>query len=174
MDHYIPKRRIPVTLWSIDLQGVQGSLFLDLDAAGNRHQTVLEKLNESARFLPLAVGPEGRIHLFNKHRLTRVTAGRQVIQSDVFARGFLPWREEQAEVLLTDGTTVHGRVWTPLQRESQRLSDFMNQQGWQFFTLITPIAIHLVNASAVVSMQLAESAGAPLGADELMEDRAAA
>src|SRR5262245_15088593 len=49
MDHYIPKRRIPVTLWSNDLQGLQGSLFLDLDAAGNRHQTVLEKLNESAR-----------------------------------------------------------------------------------------------------------------------------
>src|SRR5262249_26126753 len=57
MDHYIPKRRIPVTLWSSDLPGVAGSIFLDLDAAGNQHQTLLEKLNESARFLPVAVGP---------------------------------------------------------------------------------------------------------------------
>ena len=89
MDHYIPKRRIPVTLWSNDLQGLQGSLFLDLDAAGNRHQTVLEKLNESARFLPLAVGPEGRIHLFNKRRLARVTTGRQVIESDYAKYGKL-------------------------------------------------------------------------------------
>jgi len=32
--------------------------------------------------------------------------------------------------------------------------------------LITPVALHLVNASAVVGMKLAESAGAPLSAGE--------
>jgi len=165
MDHYIPKRRIPVTLWSQDLHGLQGSVFLDLDAAGNRHQTVLEKLNESTRFLPVAVGADGRIHLFNKHRVARVTTGRQVIQSDVFARGFLPWREEEAEVLMSDGTAIAGRIWMPLQRETQRVSDFMNQRGREYFALITPVAIHLVNAAAVVGMELAESAGAPLGPD---------
>ena len=98
MDHYIPKRRIPVTLWSGDLKGLQGWISLDLDAAGNRHQTVLERLNETSRFLPVAVGDDGRILLVNKHRVSRVTTGRQVIQSDVFARGFQPWREEEAEV----------------------------------------------------------------------------
>ena len=164
MDHYIPKRRIPVTLWSHELQGLQGSIFLDLDAAGNRHQTVLEKLNESTRFLPVAVGAEGRIHLFNKLRIARVTAGRQVIQSDVFARGFLPWREEEAEVGLDDGTMLAGRIWMPLQRETQRLSDFMNQREGDFVALVTPIAIHLINSGAVVSVQLRESAGAPLAA----------
>lgn len=162
MDHYIPKRRIPVTLWSGDLPGLPGWIFLDLDAAGNRHQTVLEKLNESTRFLPLAVGDDGRIQLVNKHRVTRVTAGRQVIQSDVFARGFLPWREEESEVVLDDGTTLSGHVWMPLQRETQRISDFMNQRGREFFALITPIAVHLVNTAAVVSVKLSESAGAPL------------
>ncbi|HYM80720.1 MAG TPA: hypothetical protein VEY91_04815 [Candidatus Limnocylindria bacterium] len=167
MDHYIPKRRIPVTLWSSELQGVQGHLFLDLDAAGNRHQTLIEKVNESTRFLPLAVGPEGRIHLFNKHRLARVTAGRHVIQSDIFARGFQPWREEEAEVSMADGAALSGRIWMPLQRESQRISDFMNQHGWEFFALITPVAIHLVNTAEVVDMKLAESAGAPLVPVEL-------
>jgi hypothetical protein len=162
MDHYIPKRRIPVTLWSTDGQGIQGQVFLDLDAARNRHQTILEKANESARFLPVAVGPDGRIHLFNKLRLTRVTAGRQVIQSDVFARGFEPWREEPAEVVLVDGAALEGRVWTPLQRETQRLSDFMNMQGAAFFVLLTQTGIHLVNTAAVVEMRLTESAGAPL------------
>lgn len=166
MDHYIPKRRIPVTLWSHDLQGLKGWVFLDLDAAGNRHQTVIEKLNESTRFVPVAVGDEGRILLVNKHRLSRVTMGPQVIQSDVFARGFRPWREEEADVTLDDGATISGRVWMPLQRESQRISDFMNQQGWQYFVLITPVALHLVNAAAVAGMQLAESAGAPLSAGE--------
>ncbi len=162
MDHYIPKRRIPVTLWFADGQSVQGQVFLDLDAARGRHQTVHEKVNESARFLPVAVGQEGRIHLINKSRLLRVTAGRQVIQSDVFARGFDPWREEPAELVMADGTTLEGRVWTPLQRATQRLSDFMNMQGPAFFVLLTGTGVHLVNTAAVIEVRLIESAGAPL------------
>ena len=162
MDHYIPKRRVPVTLWSSELPGLAGSVFLDLDAAGNHHQTVLEKLNESTRFLPVAVGPEGRIHLINKARLTRITTGPHVIHSDVFARGFRPWREEHVEVLLGDGSSLSGRIWMPLERETQRVSDFMNQRGGRFFALITPVAIHLVNADCVIGIQVAEAAGAPL------------
>ena len=55
MDHYIPKRRVPVTLWSSEGQGTPAHVFLDLDANG-RHPTLLEKLNESSPFLPVAVG----------------------------------------------------------------------------------------------------------------------
>lgn len=47
MDHYIPKRRIPVTLWSDHLSGVAGTVFLDLDPSGSRHQTILERLDQS-------------------------------------------------------------------------------------------------------------------------------
>ena len=162
MDHYIPKRRVPVTLWSRDLQGVPVSLFLDLDASGARHQTVVEKLNESSPFLPAAVGEEGRIHLFNKSRIVRVTPGRLVLQSDVFARGFQPWREEEAEVVLSDGLSLQGRVWMSLQRESQRLSDFMNQQVAGFFVVLTAVGPHLVHPSGVVELRLRESAGAPV------------
>ena len=168
MDHYIPKRRVPVTLWSNAVTAVQGQLFLDLDATAKRHQTILEKLNESGTFLPLAVGDEGRTCLFNKSMLARVTVGRQVIQSDVYARGFMPWREEEAEVLFGDGTRLSGRVWMPLHRESQRISDFMNHHGSGFFVLTTPTGLHLVNAVAVSQIALSESAGAPLagGASE--------
>src|SRR5438477_3480693 len=63
MDHYIPKRRIPVTLWTRERQSYACQVFLDLDASGNGHQTLIEKLNESTLFLPVAVGAEGRIHL---------------------------------------------------------------------------------------------------------------
>ena len=164
MDHYIPKRRVPVTLWSNAVQAVQGQLFLDLDATHKRHQTILERLNESAAFLPLAIGEEGRTCLFNKAELVRVTVGRQVIQSDVYARGFQPWREEEAEVVLDDGTSIEGRIWMPLQRETQRLSDFMNQREGDFVALVTPIAVHLINSGSVVAVLLRESAGAPLGA----------
>lgn len=162
MDHYIPKRRVPVTLWSRDLQGVSASLFLDLDASGTRHQTIVEKLNESSPFLPAAVGEEGRIHLFNKSRIFRVTPGRLVLQSDVFARGFQPWREEEAEVVLADGLSLQGKVWMPLQRESQRLSDYMNQQVAGYFVVLTAVGPHLVHPSGVVELRLSESAGAPV------------
>ena len=160
MDHYIPKRRVSVTLWSRDLQGVAGSLVLDLDASGSRHQTILEKLNESSPFLPAAVGEDGRIHLFNKSRLVRVTPGRLVLQTDVFTRGFQPWREEETEVALADGLVLQGKVWMPLQRESQRLSDFMNQQIAGFFVVLTSVGPHLVHPSGVVGLRLSESAGA--------------
>jgi len=162
MDYYIPKRRIPVTLWSDQLHGVPGMIFLDLDATGNRHQTILEKLNESAPFLPVGIGEECRIHLFNRQRLTRVTPGRQVLQSDVFARGFQPWREERATITLDDATQLTGRIWMPLERETQRLSDFMNQRGTGFFALVSLAGFHLINASAVIDLELSESAGAPL------------
>lgn len=166
MDHYVPKRRVPVTLWSRDLPGFAGSIFLDLDAAGNQHQTILERINESTRFLPVAVGPEGRIHLVNKSRLSRVTVGRGVVPGDIFARGFRPWREEYLQVLMSDGTTLAGKLWMPLERDTQRVSDFMNQRGNEFFALITTVAVHLVNAAAVVNIQVSESAGAALAGED--------
>jgi hypothetical protein len=162
MDHYIPKRRIPATLWTSERQGFSCQMFLDLDASGHVHQTLVEKLNESSHFLPVAVGGDGRIHLFNKNRILRVTPSRQVLPNDVYARGFDPWREEEAELTLSDGTALIGRVWMPLHRETQRLSDFMNGQGAGFFVLITPSATHLVNAAGVLEMKLSESAGMPL------------
>jgi len=162
MNHYIPKRRVPVALWSRDFSGTEGDLFLDLDPTGTRHQTILARLNESSRFLPIAMGPEGRIHLFHKSRLTRVTAGPEVLQSDVFSRGFLPWREEEGEVWLSDGSSVTGRVWMPLERPSQRISDFLNQRGWEFFVLLTGRAVQLVNSEAVARVVLTESVGASL------------
>ena len=50
----------------------------------------------------------------------------------------------------------------PLERPTQRISDFMNQRGWEFFVLLTGCDVQLVNSGAVVRMGLSESAGAPL------------
>jgi len=64
----------------------------------------------------------------------------------------------------------------PLQRETQRVSDFLNQHGWEFFPLITPHAVHLLHTAAAVDVELAESAGAPLAplADDGIDQRASA
>ena len=92
-----------------------------------------------------------------------------MLQSDVFARGFQPWREERAELLLTDGVRLSGRVWMPLDRDSQRLSDFMNQRGGGFFVLITPSGLHVLNTTAVVEVELSESAGAPISSETVLD-----
>lgn len=170
MDHYVPKRRIPVTVWSGDLQGCAGQIFLDLDSVGPQHGTILEMLNQTAPFLPVAVGDEGRVHLFSRGRITRVTPGRQVLHSDVYARGFQPWREEPAQVVLVDGTRLEGRVWMPLERETQRLSDYLNRLGPRFFVVLTANGLHLVNAAAVAEVELEESAGSPLSATRNGDD----
>src|SRR5262249_36953875 len=156
MDHYVPKRRIPVTVWSGDLQGCAGQIFLDLDSSGPRHATILDMLNQNAPFLPVAVGDEGRIHLFNRGRITRVTPGRQALQADVYARGFEPGREEGAQVVRADGTRLEGRVWMPMERETQRLSDYLNRLGSRFFVVLTATGIHLVHALAVAEVELEE------------------
>ena len=162
MNHYVAKRRIPVTLWTGDCRDVSGWLFLDLDAQGAQHPTLLDTLNLSTPFLPVLAGPEGRVHLFRRDRLLRVSPARHVLQSDLYARGFQEWREERADVTLMDGTQLSGRVWMPLERDSQRLSDFMNHLGGRFFVLITPTGTQFVNGAAVAELGLDESAGAPL------------
>lgn len=172
MDHYVPKRRIAVTLWTGDQQGVAGQLFLDLDAHGSRHPTLLDMLNLSTPFLPVVVGEEGRIHLYRRDRLARVTPARQAIHSDLYARGFGEWREERADVTLDDGTRLSGRVWIPLERATERLSDFMNRLHSRFFVIVTTAGPQFVNAAAVTSVELDEGAGAPLAAPE-STDRAA-
>ena len=162
MDHYVPKRRIPATLWTGDRRDVAGWLFLDLDAPGGQNPTLLDALNLSAPFLPVVVGDEGRVHLFRRDQLLRVTPSRHVMPSDLYARGFQEWREERADVMLVDGTHLSGRVWMPLERASQRLSDFLNHLGTRFFVLITPNGTQFVNAIAVAEVGLDEGAGAPL------------
>ena len=162
MDHYIPKRRVPVTYWSADIGTAEGQIFLDLDPSGTRHQTILAKLNSPSRFIPVATGPDGRIELVSRLRLLRLVPGSDVLHSDVFTRGFAPSREEDAEVWLTDGSSVTGRVWMPLERPTQRISDFMNQRGREFFVLLRGREVQVVNAAAVARMAISESAGAPL------------
>ena len=94
--------------------------------------------------------------------MSPITILSSAIPSSSFTRGFQPWREEEAEVWLSDSTAVSGRVWMPLERPTQRISDYMNQRGWEFFVLLVGREVQLVNAAAVVRMGLTECAGAPL------------
>ena len=162
MDHYVSKRRIPVTLWSRDAQGMAAQVFVDIDTRGAYYPTLLDTLNLSTPFLPIVVGDEGRVHLVRRQHLTRVVPAREAISSDLYSRGFQEWREERVELSLVDGHRLSGRVWMPIERETQRVSDFLNQQGSRFFVLVTATGTQFVNTSAVTLVELDEGAGAPL------------
>ena len=60
-----------------------------------------------------------------------------------------------------DGVTLAGRVWMPVARESQRLSDYMNEVHG-FVVLLAGSGAHLLNPAAIAGMLLSESAGVPL------------
>ena len=158
MDHHIPKRRVPITFWCADRGEAHGQIFLDLDPTGGRHRTVLAWLNSPSRFIPVAMDPDGRIELVLRSRWLRLVPGPDVAQSDVFAHGMAPWREEDAEVWLTDGSSMVGRVRMPLERPTQRLSDFLNRLGSDWFVLRQGPVTQLVNGAAVVRV-------APIPAD---------
>jgi hypothetical protein len=149
MDHHIPKRRVPVTYWCSERGEAHGQIFLDLDPTGGRHRTVLAWLNSPSRFIPVVTGPDGRIELVDRSRWRRLVPGPEVSQGDVFAHGVSPWREEDAEVWLTDGSSMVGRVRMPLERPTQRLSDFLNRLGSDWFVLRQGPVTQLVNGAAV-------------------------
>ena len=134
-------RRIRHHAGSSDLPGVVGSIFLDLTPPGISTRTLLEKLNESRTIPSGRVGLEGRIHLFNKRRLTRRhRRTARWFQSDVFACGFRPWREEEpAEICCWTERCWRVASGCRSSAPSQRISDYMNE-GVESVALITPVA----------------------------------
>ena len=83
MDHRIPTRRVPVTYWTVDQGQAHGQIFLGLDPTGDRHQTVLARLNSPSRFIPMASSPDGRIELINRTRLLRLAPGPEIGRAHV-------------------------------------------------------------------------------------------
>ena len=162
MDHRIPTRRVPVTYWTVDQGQAHGQIFLGLDPTGDRHQTVLARLNSPSRFIPMASSPDGRIELINRTRLLRLAPGPEVSRGDVYAHGGTPSREEDVEVWLIDGSSVRGHLWMPLERPTQRLSDFLDRKGSDWLVLRVATGLQLVNGAAVARWVPMPAVDAPL------------
>lgn len=161
MDHRIPKRRVPVSFWCTDRGAAEGRILLDLDPTGRRHPTILSRLNSPSRFIPVETGPDGRVELCNRSRWLRLVPGPDVPADDVFAPGRGPSREEETDVWLTDGSRLSGRIWMPLERPTQRLSDFVNQRPDAFIVLRRDREVQLLNVAAVARMGWAGGGDAP-------------
>jgi len=164
----VPKCRAEVKLCGMDGSVTRGSLFVD--PASPRHggqQTVLERLNGPEGFLVLEVGDAGQIEIFQKRHLLRVTPSSETVMDHVFVPDGLVTRQEDVILTMTNGSTMHGRIWMGLPHDRSRLSDFLNM-GEEFFPLLIPGGIHLVRTDAVV--KAVPLASAPTGEEATRED----
>ena len=85
----------------------------------------------------------------------------------VFVPDGLVTRQEDVTLTLTNGSSMHGRIWMGLPHDRSRLSDFLNM-GEEFFPLLIPGGIHLVRTDAVV--KAVPLAPAPTGEEVTKED----
>lgn len=152
--YYVPKRRVPVVVWMDSRRMWRGHLFLDQRGGGQHCQTLVEKLNENLPFIPLAVGEGDTIELIHKPFVFRVTPGAGAERTEMFPRDARLSRQEGVEVVFRDGSTLMGTLWMALTHESQRVSDFLNDQVDRFFPLIAGAAVHLINASSVMRVRV--------------------
>jgi hypothetical protein len=152
--YYVPKRRVPVVVWMDSRRMWRGHFFLDQRTGAQRTQTLLEKLNESHPFIPLAVGEGDTIELIQKPFVFRVTPGAGAENSEVFPRDARLTRQEAIELVFRDGSTLMGTLWMALSHESQRVSDFLNDQATRFFPLIAGTTVHLVNGASVMRVRV--------------------
>ena len=76
-------------------------------------------------------------------------------------------RQEDVTLTLTNGSTMHGRIWMGLPQDRSRLSDFLNM-GEEFFPLLIPGGIHLVRTDAVV--KAVPLVASPTGEEVTRED----
>ncbi len=146
----VPKCRVPIKLCGIDGSVTRGALFVD--PATPRHggqQTILERLNGPEMFVVLEVGDGGQIEIYQKRHLLRVTPAGDTPMDQVFVPEGLVTRQEDVTLTLSNGSTMHGRIWMGLPHDRSRLSDFLNM-GEEFFPLLIPGGIHLVRTDSVV------------------------
>ncbi len=156
--YYVPKRRVPVVVWLDGRRMWRGHLFLDQRSGSQRTQTLLEKLNESQPFIPLAVAEGDAIELIHKPFVLRVTPGAGAEHGEVFSRDARLMRQEGVELAFRDGSTLVGTIWMSLSHESQRVSDYLNDQAGRFFPLLAGSTVHLINAAAVLRVRVLQPA----------------
>jgi len=164
----VPKLQTQVKLCGMDGSVTRGALFVD--PASPRHggqQTLLERLNGPETFVVLEVGDAGQIEIFQKRYLQRVTPGGDTPMDHVFVPEGLVTRQEDVVLTLTNGSTMHGRIWMGLPHDRSRLSDFLNM-GEEFFPLLIPGGIHLVRTDSVV--KAVPLAAAPTGEEATKDD----
>ena len=166
MTSYVEKIRVPVRVSQGGMPPVEGELALGPQAEFHPGpETLLECLNKPSRVIPVQRDDDGRTLLLNRDDIEWLAADPAVASSLVCPPTYLVTHQENVGVRLTSGASLEGQLQIELPEHLNRASDFMNGPE-DFFPLLTPFGVLLVNKRRVSSMELhSASPGPPFASD---------
>jgi len=161
MAQYVEKIRVPVRVSQPGCAPVDG--YLSLGPQAEFHpgpETILERLNAPDRVVPFQRGDDEQILLLNRRDIEWVAADPAVSSTLVCPPNYTVTAEEDVRLRLMGGGVLEGRVQMELPEEMNRASDFMNGRE-DFFPLLTPFGVLIVNKQRVSSFELSKPSPAP-------------
>lgn len=163
MAQYVEKIRVPVRVSQPGCAPVDGYLALGPQAEFHAGpETILERLNAPDRVIPFQRGDDEQILLLNRRDIEWVAADPAVSTNLICPPNYVVTAEEDVHLRLMGGGTLEGRVPMELPQEMNRASDFMNARE-DFFPLLTPFGVLVVNKQRVSSFELTKPSPAPPG-----------
>jgi hypothetical protein len=166
MAFYIEKIKVPARVWLPHESPIEGSFsLLPKSAAGTPAETIIERLNCRDRVVPFRRDKDAAVLLLNRLDIEMVEPMRGVPDDMVRPAGNPITREERVQVKLDSGKEISGRLLIELPDGLNRASDFLNgPEDW--FALVTPEGIHLVNKARVRVTRVMEQSPRPLAMDD--------
>ena len=171
MAGYVSKIRVAVRLAVGGLPPMEG--FLSLESGTRNHarpETILEKLNSSARVIPFHRGADNAVLLVNRMEIEYVGAGDDVTMDYVMPPAYRVTLQERVRLRLTSGVELRGVLRLELPDDLNRVSDYLNT-GDDYFPLALPGEVLLVNKNHVSVARLFDASPAPVTELPLSESR---
>jgi hypothetical protein len=158
---YVEKIRVPVRVSYGGMPPIEGDLALGPQAqfhAGS--ETLLERLNQPGRVVPFQRAEDDRTVLLNRAEIDWVAADPTVSSSLVCPPTYNVTHQESVDLRLLGGGSLEGQVQIELPEHLNRASDFINGPE-DFFPLLTPFGVLLVNKARVSSYELHSASPGP-------------
>jgi hypothetical protein len=161
MPEYVAKLPVPVEVGQTGCEPVAGSLLLaPYMPFRDGPETLLELLNAAARLIPFQRHDDALV-LLSRSDIEWVRAGRGVDPVRVRPPHYRVTRRERARVRMRTGGEHEGLIQLELPDDLNRASDYLNGPE-DFFPLVTPRGVLLVNKLQVADVRLFESSPLPL------------
>lgn len=163
---FVRKVRTAVRVSVPGLETIEGSIALDPRAEGHDGpQTLLERLNDDDRFIPVQRTGERDVMLVNPHDIETLEPLSNVPESLVVPPAFGARHEERVRVRFMSGRQVEGTLRYALPGDFNRVSDFMNGPD-DFFALHLAHGVVLVNKRRVSLTRLYERSPKPAAGED--------
>ena len=161
MTSYVEKIRVPVRVSQGGLPPVDG--YLSCGPQAEFHpgpETLLELLNHAGRVIPMQRAEDDCTLLLSRADIDWVAADPLVTSTLICPPTYQVTHQESVELRLVSGATLSGQVQIELPEHLNRASDFMNGPE-DFFPLLTPFGVLLVNKQRVSCFELHSASPGP-------------